>query len=38
VKICTEDTIRMVTHNDIQKEDIDFVLARVGTAVKGKKK
>jgi threonine aldolase len=37
VKICTEDTIRMVTHNDIQKEDIDFVLARVGTALKSDK-
>jgi threonine aldolase len=36
VKICTEDTIRMVTHNDIQKEDIDFVLTRIGAAVKGR--
>ena len=33
VKICTEHTIRMVTHNDIQTEDIDYVLERVKTAV-----
>jgi threonine aldolase len=33
VKVCTEHTIRMVTHNDIGKEDIDFVLERVAQAV-----
>jgi threonine aldolase len=29
VKICSEHTIRMVLHNDIQKKDVDFVLERV---------
>jgi len=29
VKICTEHTIRMVLHNDIQKKDVEYVLERV---------
>jgi threonine aldolase len=33
IKVCTETTNRMVTHNDIGKEDIGFVLSRVGAAV-----
>jgi threonine aldolase len=33
VKVCSEDTIRMVTHNDIGKEDIDFILERVDRVV-----
>ncbi len=35
VKICTGETIRMVTHNDIQRDDIDFVLGKVDAAVNG---
>jgi threonine aldolase len=33
VKVCDEKTIRMVTHNDVQSEDIEFVLERVKVAV-----
>ena len=33
VKICTEHTIRMVLHNDIQKKDVGYVLERVKAAV-----
>jgi threonine aldolase len=33
VKICTKHTIRMVMHNDIQKEDVAYVLERVKAAV-----
>jgi threonine aldolase len=33
VKVCNNETIRMVTHNDIQRGDIDFVLERVDAAV-----
>jgi threonine aldolase len=33
VKVCNEETIRMVTHNDIQLEDIEFVLESVKVAV-----
>jgi threonine aldolase len=28
-KICSKTTMRMVTHNDIKPEDIDFVLGRI---------
>jgi threonine aldolase len=33
VKICTEYTIRMVTHNDVQKDDIEFVLEKLKHAL-----
>jgi threonine aldolase len=33
VKVCDGATIRMVTHNDVQTEDIDFVLEKVKHAV-----
>jgi threonine aldolase len=33
VKICTEHTIRMVMHNDIQRKDVDFVLEQVKASV-----
>ena len=38
VKICTEHTIRMVMHNDIQNEDIEYVLERVKAVVNSNKK
>jgi threonine aldolase len=38
IKVCTATTNRMVTHNDIGKEDIDLVLSRVGSAVEALKK
>ncbi len=34
IKVCTESTNRMVTHNDISKKAVDFVLDRVGEAVR----
>jgi threonine aldolase len=33
VKVCDEETIRMVTHNDVQTRDIEFVLQKVEQAV-----
>ncbi len=29
VKVCSEDALRMVTHNDIQAQDIPFVLEKI---------
>jgi threonine aldolase len=29
VKICTGSTLRMVTHNDVQEEDVDLVLRKL---------
>jgi threonine aldolase len=29
LKVCTEKTLRMVTHNDIHAEDITFVLGKI---------
>jgi len=34
VKICTQSTIRLVTHKDIDRQDIQFVLAKIGEIVK----
>ena len=33
VKVCDEETIRMVTHNDVQSDDIEFVLTKMKHAV-----
>jgi len=30
VKVCTEHTLRMVTHNDIQSRDVSFILDTIG--------
>jgi len=34
VKVCTQSTIRLVSHNDIDGQDIQFVLAKIGEIVK----
>jgi threonine aldolase len=34
VKVCTEHTLRMVTHNDIQSQDIAFVLDKIGNMLR----
>lgn len=33
VKACTQSTIRLVAHNDIDRQDIKFVLAKIGEIV-----
>jgi len=33
VKVCSESTIRMVTHNDIKSSDIDFVLEKTKSVI-----
>jgi threonine aldolase len=33
VKVCSRNTMRMVTHNDIKPEDVDFVLEKVATII-----
>jgi len=34
VKVCTQSTIRLVSHKDIDGQDIQFVLAKIGEIVK----
>jgi threonine aldolase len=34
VKVCSEHTLRMVTHNDIQSRDISFILDTVGNVLR----
>ena len=34
VKVCSEHTLRMVTHNDIQSRDISFVLDKIRTMLR----
>lgn len=34
VKVCSEHTLRMVTHNDIHPRDITFVLDRIGSMLR----
>ena len=29
VKVCSKSTLRMVTHNDIKPEDVDWVLGKI---------
>ena len=36
LKVCTESTLRMVTHNDIQSDDISFVLQKIEEIISGK--
>ena len=33
VKVCSESTLRLVTHNDISQQDVDFVLEKMGEIV-----
>lgn len=33
VKACTQSTIRLVAHNDIDRQDIKFVLAKIGEII-----
>ena len=33
VKVCSESTLRLVTHNDISQQDVDFVLENMGEIV-----
>lgn len=35
-KVCTEHTLRMVTHNDISAREVTFVLDRVGEVLRGR--
>jgi threonine aldolase len=34
VKVCSEHTLRMVTHNDIQSRDISFILDTIGNVLR----
>jgi threonine aldolase len=34
VKVCSDHTLRMVTHHDIQSRDITFVLDKIGTMLR----
>jgi hypothetical protein len=34
VTVCTEHTLRMVTHNDIQSRDISFILDTIGNVLR----
>ena len=34
VKVCSEHTLRMVTHNDIQSNDVSFVLDKIGNMLR----
>ena len=34
VKVCTEHTLRMVTHNDIQSRDVSFILDTIGNVLR----
>jgi threonine aldolase len=33
-KVCTDHTLRMVTHNDIQSRDITFILEKIGSMLR----
>jgi threonine aldolase len=34
VKVCSEHTLRMVTHNDIQSRDVSFILDTIGNVLR----
>ena len=36
VKVCSEHTLRMVTHHDIQARDISFILDAIGNVLRGR--
>ncbi|MDH4220434.1 MAG: beta-eliminating lyase-related protein, partial [Candidatus Aminicenantes bacterium] len=38
VKVCSKSNLRMVTHNDIHPEDVDFVLQTIKRIIQGLKK